>query len=158
MYYAINATLYNRWYLIQYTINPGQNLEPSVTQLCPVMLYVSLSQLVTNFLMDVLEVYWLLCKEFWCLARFPLLENCLPHCPQGYLTPSCTRLRCSAILPFVVALMVALPARVFDSFMYCPFVLSKTSLCSCLMVALPTRVLDSFMYCPFVFSQMWLWS
>ena len=38
--------------------------------------------------------YFLLCTDLVCLARFPLKENCLLHCPQGYLTPSCTALLC----------------------------------------------------------------
>ena len=50
--------------------------------------------------------------------------------------------------------MVTLPTRVFDSFMFCPIVLGKTSFCSYLIVALPTRVFYSFMNCPFVFSKM----
>ena len=54
-----------------------------------------------------------------------------------------------------ISSMIALPARVLDSFMYCPFVLSKTSLCSCSMIALPARVFDSFtfMYCPLMSSK-----
>ena len=47
--------------------------------------------------------------------------------------------------------------KVFDSFVYCPFVLKRTSFW-CLMFALPTRLFDSFVYCPFVFSNIQLWS
>ena len=46
--------------------------------------------------------YWLLCADFLCLARFLFWENCWPHCPQGYLTPSWTALLCSARLLFRV--------------------------------------------------------
>ena len=46
---------------------------------------------------------------------------------------------------------------VFYSFMCCPFVFSKISLCSCLMVALPAWVFDSFMYWPLVFVKISLW-
>ena len=53
--------------------------------------------------------------------------------------------------------MVAVPAWVFDTFLYCPFVLSKISFGCRLMVALPARVFYSFMYCPFLFSKMPLW-
>ena len=53
-------------------------------------------------------------------------------------------------------LLATMPAKVFDSFMYCPFVFTKTSFGCCLMVALTARVFDSFMYCHFVFKQDFL--
>ena len=51
-------------------------------------------------------------------------------------------------------LLSILLARVLDSIMYIPFMFIKTSLCSCLRVALSARVFNSFMYCPFVFIEM----
>ena len=42
--------------------------------------------------------------------------------------------------------------------MYCPLVPSKTPLCSCLIVALTARVFDSYMYCSLVFSKISLHS
>ena len=43
-------------------------------------------------------------------------------------------------MPLFTSLMITLPARVFDSFNNFPLVLSKISLLSCLIVALPARV------------------
>ena len=37
--------------------------------------------------------------------------------------------------------MVALPARIFLFFIYCPLVLSQNSLCSCFIVTLPAGIL-----------------
>ena len=53
----------------------------------------------------------------------------------------------------LVKLQVALPANVFDSFIYCPLMFSKVYLPGCLIVAQPTREFDPFMYCPFVLSK-----
>ena len=39
------------------------------------------------------------CTALWCLVRLSPVYNCLPHCPQGYLIPSCTAPRCSARYP-----------------------------------------------------------
>ena len=47
-----------------------------------------------------------------------------------------------------------LSVRIIQSFMYCPFLLSKTTLSSSLIVALPVRIFDSFMYCHFLVSKM----
>jgi len=57
-------------------------------------------------------------------------------------------------ISFRCCLIVAMRARIFDYFMYRAFVSSITVFCSCLMVALPTWVFESFMYCPFVFSKI----
>ena len=43
--------------------------------------------------------------------------------------------------------LITIPAWESNSFMYCPFMSSKIHLCLCLMVALPTRIFDSFMHC-----------
>ena len=48
------------------------------------------------------NVYWLLWTyRRWCLVRPPLWEYCLPHCPQVYLTPSCTAFWCLARFIFL---------------------------------------------------------
>ena len=60
----------------------------------------------------------------------------------------------------LVPLILVLPTKVFDSFMYCHFVLRKTSLWSCLIVALSAKICNSFIFyfyslkcCHFVRSQ-----
>ena len=55
-------------------------------------------------------------------------------------------------------LMVALPVRLSHSFMYCLFMSNKMDLYSLFMVALPARIFASFMYCPFMLSKISLWS
>ena len=57
-----------------------------------------LTHLNTGFF-GIFNFYWLLCAYLMCLARWCCRENCLPHCPQGNLTPSCTALLCSPRFP-----------------------------------------------------------
>ena len=56
-------------------------------------------------------------------------------------------------ISFWCCIIVALPAWLFDYFMYCTFVSQKISFCCSLIVALPSRVFDSFMYWPFVSNK-----
>ena len=42
--------------------------------------------------------------------------------------------------------MVALSARIYESFVYCPLVLTQASICRCFIVALCARIFESFMY------------
>ena len=79
----------------------------------------------------------------WCplvSSQSSIWEYCLPHCPQGYYTPSCIPLWCSARLLFVVAFS----EKIFDSFMYCPLVFIKTSLLRKFIAAMPSGTFYTF--------------
>ena len=52
------------------------------------------------------------------------------------------------------SLLPAMPAGLFDFFVYFPFVFNRISSWCCLMIALPARIFDSFMYCPFALSKI----
>ena len=103
-----------------------------------------------------------LCQHFlqgyWILRGLPFdvyqdlpSEKTVGHIASKNIQPFMECLLVFGKIFLIRKLLAALPARILDSFMYCPFLSGNINLCSCLMVAF-----HSFMYCPFVSREIFL--